>query len=59
MIRITDKSFQYTPSYNTDLRKKFKKMLQEQRALEARERAAYSQDNSVVTLGSRRNLPKN
>lgn len=60
MIRITDKSFHYTPSYNTDLRKKFKKMLQEQRAAEAKERAAYaSQENSVVALGSRRSQTKN
>ena len=59
MIRITDKSFHYTPSYNTDLRKKFKKMMQEQRALEAKERAAYTQENQVVELGLRRNLPKN
>ena len=26
MLKITDKSFRYTPSFNTDLRKKFKKM---------------------------------
>ena len=58
MIRITDKSFHYTPSYNTDLRKKFRKMLQDQRAAEAKERAAYAQENSVVALGSRRALPK-
>ena len=35
MIRITDKSFRYTPSFNTDLRKKFRKMEQERRAAEA------------------------
>jgi hypothetical protein len=60
MIRITDKSFHYTPSYNTDLRKKFKKMLQEQRAADAKARAAFSpaQEHSVVALGSRRGLPK-
>jgi hypothetical protein len=59
MIRITDKSFHYTPSYNTDLRKKFKKMMQEQRASEAKARAAYTptQDASVVALGSRSRRP--
>ena len=35
MIRITDKSFRYTPSYNTDLKKTFKKMEQAVRAAEA------------------------
>ena len=35
MIRITDKSFRYTPSFNTDLRKKFRKIEQERRAAEA------------------------
>ena len=25
MLKITDKSFNYTPSFNTDLRKKFRK----------------------------------
>ena len=26
MLKITDKSFRYTPSFNTDLRKKFRKL---------------------------------
>ena len=40
MIRITDKSFRYTPSFNTDLRKKFRKMEQERRAAEASRKAS-------------------
>jgi hypothetical protein len=52
MLRITDKGFQYTPSFNTDLRKRFKKMIREQRA--AAEAAAHKVDealpNSVVPI---------
>ncbi len=36
MIKITDKAFRYTPSFNTDLKKKFRKMEQERRAEERR-----------------------
>lgn len=32
MVNITDKSFRYTPSFNTDLRKRFRRMAQEERA---------------------------
>ena len=39
MIRITDKSFRYTPSYNTDLKKTFKKMGQAVRAAAAHSKA--------------------
>lgn len=35
MKKITDRDFKYTPSFNTDLRKKFRRMAQEQRAQEA------------------------
>ncbi len=56
MIRITDKSFQYTPSFNTDLRKKFRKLEQERRAAEARNAAAAA--SSVVTMVARRSAPK-
>ena len=37
MIKITDKRFRYTPSFNTDLRKKFRKIEQERRAEEQRQ----------------------
>ncbi len=53
MIKITDKSFQYVPSYETDLRKRFKKMAQEQRAAEAR-KAAEAATGSVVAMLARR-----
>lgn len=39
MKRITGPSFKYTPSFETDLRKKFRKMGQERRAAEARKAA--------------------
>ncbi len=36
MKRITDKGFKYTPSFNTDLRKSFRKYAQEQKEREER-----------------------
>jgi hypothetical protein len=42
VIRITDKSFRYTPSYNTDLRKTFKKMEQAARAAASASKLADS-----------------
>ena len=60
MLKITDKSFNYTPSFNTDLKKKFRKLEQERRAAEARSRVAdASMAHSVVTMVARRtSLPK-
>jgi len=59
MLKITDKSFRYTPSFNTDLRKKFRKMEQERRAAEARSREIDpAVGNSVVPILARRNLTK-
>ena len=59
MLRITDKGFQYTPSFSTDLKKRFKKMIREQRAAaEATAKAAeIPASSSVVPLG-RRSAPK-
>ena len=58
MIKITDKSFRYTPSFNTDLGKKFRKLAQEKRAAAARARdSATAMGNSVVPLLARRSLP--
>ena len=34
MLRITDKGFRYTSSFSTDLKKRFQKMIREQRAAE-------------------------
>jgi hypothetical protein len=58
MLKITDKSFHYTPSYNTDLKKKFRKLAAEQRAADATARALAraeaEADKSVVVIASRR-----
>ena len=32
-MRITDKAFRYVPSFSTDLAKRFKEIIQEQRAI--------------------------
>ena len=56
MIKITDKSFRYIPSYETDLRKKFKKMEQERRAAEGRKAGEGVAGNSVVTMVPRRSI---
>jgi len=57
MIRITDKSFRYTPSFNTDLRKKFRKLAQERRAAEVSSRASVTIVNSVVPMTKRGGVP--
>jgi len=54
MIKITDKSFRYTPSFNTDLRKKFRKMAQERRAADASRDSDATMGQSVVTMVARR-----
>src|SRR5512140_1795968 len=59
MIRITDKSFRYTPSFNTDLRKKFRKIEQERRAAGANNRISDAAvGNSVVPMVARRSAQK-
>ena len=59
MIRITDKSFRYTPSYNTDLRKTFKKMEQAVRAAAAASKPAEAaKAKSVVPTIAWRGAPK-
>ena len=58
MIRITDESFRYTPSFNTDLRKKFRKLEQERRAAEARKAAESATGTSVVNMVARRSVPR-
>lgn len=55
MIRITDKSFQYTSSFNTDLAKKFRKLARDMRA-EAEAKAAAKKpavSGSVVPMARR------
>ena len=57
MLKITDKSFRYTPSFNTDLRKKFKKMEQDRRAFEASNKISEANlGHSVVPLLARRGM---
>ncbi len=56
MLRITDKRFQYTPSFSTDLKKRFKKMIRDQQraAVEAAAKAeAASASSSVVPMSRR------
>ena len=58
MVKITDKAFRYTPSFNTDLGKKFRKLAQEKRAVAARARdTEAAMGNSVVPILARRSLP--
>ena len=58
MLRITDKGFQYTPSFNTDLKKRFKQIVREQRAAaEAAKAAAKPLPNSVVPMARRSGIP--
>ena len=35
MLRITDKAFRYVPSHSTDLAKRFKEIIEQQRQLAA------------------------
>ncbi len=59
MNRITDKSFRYTPSFDTDLRKKFRKIEQERRAAQASSRISdVAIGNSVVPMVARRSVQK-
>lgn len=60
MLKITDKSFRYTPSFNTDLRKKFRKLEQERRAAEAHGKDTDAGiGNSVVPILARRSQTSN
>lgn len=59
MPRITDKSFVYTPSFDTDLKKKFRMIIERERRFEReRERAEKadaaeaSSPSTVVPIGS-------
>ena len=58
VVRITDKSFRYTASYNTDIRKTFRKMEQLARAASAGGKSAEPAGaNSVVPIGALRVAP--
>ena len=58
MPRITDKSFVYTPSFDTDLKKKFRMIIERERRFERERKRAEKADktqsaaSSVVPIGS-------
>ena len=59
MINVTDKAFRYTNSFNTDLKKKFRKLEQERRAAATGSKAVEAAcAGSVVAMAGRRSLPK-
>jgi hypothetical protein len=59
MPRITDKSFVYTPSFDTDLKKKFRMIIERERRFERERKRAEKSDkpaqasvSTVVPIGS-------
>lgn len=57
MPRITDKSFVYTPSFDTDLKKKFRMIIERERRFERERKRAEKADSAaanatVVPIGS-------
>ena len=55
MNRVTDKSFRYTPSFDTNLKKKFAQIIRQQRASERRSRSAESRlEHAVLPMVARR-----
>ena len=55
MNRLTDKSFRYTPSFDTNLKKKFAQIIRQQRATERRTRTTEARlEHSVLPMVTRR-----
>lgn len=58
MPRLTDKSFVYTPSFDTDLKKKFRMIIERERRFERERKRAEKADmtqsgaSTVVPIGS-------
>lgn len=58
MPRITDKAFVYTPSFDTDLKKKFRMIIERERRFERERKRAETADaeasgpSTVVPIGS-------
>lgn len=56
MTRITDKSFVYTPSFETDLKKKFRMIIERQRRQEREHKRAnaqtHNEDTTVVSMST-------
>ncbi|MEO8203255.1 MAG: hypothetical protein ABI630_05300 [Betaproteobacteria bacterium] len=55
MHRITDKRFHYTPSFSTDLKKRFAQLIREQRAVSLAAAKAKTKPvpNTVVPMARR------
>jgi hypothetical protein len=49
MPRITDKSFVYTPSFDTDLKKKFRMIIERERRFERERKRAEKADTAQAT----------
>ena len=55
MNRPTDKSFQYTPSFDTNLKEKFAQIVRQQRAAGRRSHSTDARlDHSVLPMVARR-----
>jgi hypothetical protein len=55
MIRLTDKSFRYTPSFDTNLKKKFAQVMRQQRAASRSHASADARvEHSVLPMMVRR-----
>ena len=54
MNRLTDKSFHYTPSFDTNLKKKFAQIMRQQRAAERQQAEDARQEHSVLPMVARR-----
>lgn len=55
MNRLTDKSFRYTPSFDTNLKKRFAQIIRQQRAAERGKPLAEAKlEHSVLPMLARR-----
>ena len=52
MPRLTDKSFVYTPSFDTDLKKKFRMIIERERKFERERKRAERADAKDAAQGS-------
>ena len=52
MPRITDKSFVYTPSFDTDLKKKFRMILERERRFERERKRAEKADTHAQPVST-------
>ena len=54
MTRLTDKSFRYTPSFDTNLKKKFAQVVRQQRAAARSQASGARAEHSVLPMMVRR-----